>query len=824
MKKIIITILSFVLVVAPVMTTTSFAAAPVGTDTFELLATPYTGGDNTGDGGSGAAQDLNYFYVGQTFSTRIQIDSGGTTSSNIWVDYDSQKITASGLYSGTYFNVWSGQNIDASARGAGAGRIFSTGAEIPPVAQGGVGNFGTVNWTMAKPTVASYGYGAPTQLDINIGNIGDTTESNISIAGVDVLDDAEDFNFHIWADTVQPFSEDSSPLDNTVAVPVESNYIFKLRDTLNGDGDNSGVGTGVNISGGAITFNDGSGPVDYTSYDAYSCSGAWGTNLCNVTINPPSPRSITNDSRNWEYNKTYTVRISGFRDFASSSQNQLGDSNGPNTMVTKTYTFSTEGDTIAPEVVGESPSRGGSGTIFTNIVVDIDDRKTYPNGPSGVGFDPATCNISISSPTFAQTDYREGDSGVLVNATNYGYRFTIDPSSDFGDNETVSIGVSGCADIQSNVMITDNYSFRTFDTSSPYVDTFVPQNDSIINPEDSITFHIKDGGAGVDLTNTIIFVNGQYYSDGGGAGVITVADTRITYTNSYDFNGGNFAGDSTSVSGSSNNYTFILDHETNFTVGETVPVTIYSRDLDGNIMERVIYGVSLGGGVCTEGSVYCGGQTVWDGAQCIGSATTTIITSSPSSVESGLSLGISNVAVSQIDENSVIVSWISGANATAQVLYDTRSTSNYQNSTTEQDDNSSIHSVIIDGLSPGQVYYFVPVSRSGDLEAFGEEVAMTPRFATTTIERYISGDNEIVCPAPQIIIVEGEAPPAAVIVSPTTQIFELDQQVAPVIEIRETLFTLIKILDIFNKEETIVIDGIATPNSRVYVEIRRLRQ
>ena len=67
---------------------TVFADAPSGADTFQLLTGTQTGSDNTGDGGTGDGDDLNYYYVGQQFTTTIQIKSGGASSANIWIDYN----------------------------------------------------------------------------------------------------------------------------------------------------------------------------------------------------------------------------------------------------------------------------------------------------------------------------------------------------------------------------------------------------------------------------------------------------------------------------------------------------------------------------------------------------------------------------------------------------------------------------------------------------------------------------------------------------------------------------------------------------------------
>ena len=92
----------------------AFAAAPAGDDTFQLLTNTTTGGDNTGDGGTGSGDDLNYYYVGQSINTSIEIKSGGTTASNIEVDYDTATATANSISNGTYFGSYSGSGISTS--------------------------------------------------------------------------------------------------------------------------------------------------------------------------------------------------------------------------------------------------------------------------------------------------------------------------------------------------------------------------------------------------------------------------------------------------------------------------------------------------------------------------------------------------------------------------------------------------------------------------------------------------------------------------------------------------------------------------------------
>lgn len=759
--------MSFVFFVIPV-----FAGSPSGADTFQLLTSPTTGGDNTGDGGTGVAADFNYYYVGQTFTTSIEILSGGTTASNIWIDYDSSLVTASNLLTGTYFNIWSGQTINATENGASSGRVFSTGAEIPVASQSGTGSFGSVSWTAQKPTAAAYGTGAADSLDINVGVIGQTTESNISLSGVDLLDDEEDFSFHVWADTVAPFAENPSPVNGAVGVSVDANFTFDLRDTLNGEGNNTGVGTGVNTSTtpGVITANDGGGAVDYTSYDSYSCSGAWGTNLCSVTLNPPSPTAVSGDTRNWKYATTYTINIGGFQDLASSSQDQLGDSNGPSTMSAKAYTFTTEGDVVAPQVVSESPSRGSAGvSVSSNITINLEDRKTYPNGVSGVGIDISTGSIDISSPSFGTVTYQFNSAEVSTTVTDFGYDIVINPGVDFAENETVTVTVYNFADTASNIMTSDAYTFGTADNSPPYVDSLSPLNDASVGVGSTITFDLKDDGVGVALSDTVIFVNGIYYTDGGGSGSVTTSGTSITFTSSLNFNGSNYAGDTTGVTGTSSAYSFVIDPEADFSSGEAVPVIVYAKDTSGTLMERVVYAVVAAGGVCPSGATFCGSGTSWNGASCVSSSSGG--SSTPATGYGGtrppVRINDSNMSISQIDEHSVLVTWYSNTKGSSRVLYGTEHTislfapPNYgiQYSTQEVLDNSVYHLVVVDGLTPGTLYYFRPVTVANGQELIGRELMMAPRFDTEIIERFIDSSQEIVCevappaPAPERIFI-----------------------------------------------------------------------
>lgn len=730
-----------------------FADEPSGNNWFQLLTSPMTSlnNDNTGDGGTGISNDFNYYYVGQSFDTSIRIKSSGTNAANIWIDFDPILFNPTQLLTGNYFPSWAGQTTTID-------QIKSTGYRVSGLSSG-EGNFGSARWRVTRPTAANYGTSTWGILDINTGVMGLTTESNISNNGNDILEDAEDFNVLLWADTVQPYAQNPNPGDSVTGVAVEGSFAFELRDSLRGEGNDIGVGTGVNTAQppGFITFNDSSATTSYNG--SYTCSGIWGRNLCNTTINPSSPLGIGADQRNWKYDTLYTVNVSGFQDLASPNQTQLGDTPGPNTMTAKTWTFRTEADTVKPRVENKSPADSQTGvSVSTNISFDIVDKKTYLGNISGTGVDINSCKISISSPSFPLVIYQHDSPDIAITPISYGFHVTIDPASDFAQNETVTVNVYDCQDYAStpNVMLTDIWTFVTQDTQAPYVDTITPANDAVIAVSGTVSFHIKDNG-GVDLGNTVIYVNGTYYTQNGGAGVVTTNGTRITFFSSLSFEGPNYDGDTTDLSGAPSDYTFVIDPQTDFAEGEAIPVIIYTQDQSGNIMEREVFAnIVLGAGcaTCASGSSFCGADSTWDIGlmKCIGTGGNTCPPASSGGGGGGsmtiLSIDPQTANVVQIDGTSVLVTWHSSLPGSSRVIYDTDRAGTlgsapnygYSFSTEESPDNSVYHAVIVSGLQSGKVYFFRPTTKAQGSEVTGPELAMVTKFTTQTIEK--------TCPTP----------------------------------------------------------------------------
>lgn len=759
------------------------AATPSGNEWFQILANPFTGADNTGDGGTGNAADINYYYVGQDFTGTIQENANavpGTTAANIWIDYATTTVSSTNLTTGNYYASWSSQSIDPNRFGSGI--IRSSGFNPLGNDSSGIGSFGTVNVLFLRPTAANYGYAGTTTIDIVTGTIGATTESNISKAGTDLLDDAEDFQLHVWADTRKPFAETDNIASGTANVSVTSTYQFRLFDTRDGEGGSTstaynagGVGTGVNTATppGSIVF----APSHFTatSFDAYACSGTWGTNVCGVTIDPPAPTGMAGDSRNWNYNQLYCVTVSGYQDRASPSQDQLGDPNGPNTMDPKVFCYTTETDTVPPRVVSESPVRGsGANNVSTNILINLEDRKDYPSGPSGVGIATSTCQFNVSSPATGLHTYTSASPEVTIIPSTpsgfvgpWGIQYVINPGVDFAQNETVSVSAYDCEDAVGNVMATDNWTFSTADTDPPFVTSTTPSANHVISVTSTIAFDVLDLGTGVDVTNTVIYINGQYYTNTGGAGSVTISGTSITFASSLNFNGGNYAGDTTGRTSVVDGYHFLLDPPSNFNFGQSVTVIVYARDLAGNLMEQVVYSMPTEGvpaGSCASGSTFCGSNTTWNGSQCIGTGgATSSCLSSGGGGSTGVIIAVNEITASivQVDEDSALVSWTTNVEGSARVAFGPVSATErgpaplygYAFTTAERDDHSTYHAVQVDGLEPGKVFYFRPISRMNGVEVVGNvELQMAPIFRPQAEESVCplvqTGPSQAIIPAP----------------------------------------------------------------------------
>ncbi|MBP9765984.1 MAG: fibronectin type III domain-containing protein [Candidatus Pacebacteria bacterium] len=749
----------------------TIAAAPSGSFWFQFFTTTITGSDDTGDGGTGNPSDYNYYYVGKTITLRADVSIGAAQPSNgadLLVNFDKDILSGStlnGLSAYDNYSYVSNGNHDLNIDNT-IGKFNLTGTNLAGNWYTGRRQFVQINFRMLKPTAFNYG-STSTVVSINY-TLASTTDSNIARNGIDYMDSKEDFNMIVLADTKKPYAKNPNPVDTATNVTVNSNYLFDVRDSKNGAGDDSGVGTGfVNPpTGGVVNINNGIATSSYTASTTYICTGTWLT-LCSGTVNPYSPANISVDTRNWLYDTLYTVQISGHRDTASAAQSQLGDTNGPNVIATTTWTFRTEADTTKPQVSARTPVISATNvSVSSQIIIDIIDIKS--TNISGSGIISSTCKINVSSPNRVLKTYTSTSSGVVVSTINYGYRFTITPAPIFQESDVISVSTYECQDIAGNIMNSDNYTFSTTDSSAPYIDSFSPASNNPVSATSSIDFTILDIGTGVDLNNTIVYVKGNYYKNGGGAGSATVASTIPTkFSFSTSTNLSPFVVATTTSTGSG--YIVSINNLT-FSASESIPVIIFAKDLNGNVMQSYVKSFSIVGDSVVDGSLYCGVDTVWDGsscissvsipngstycgestswdgASCVGNNEVVYATSTTSSIVTTVvntnavclipninpRLGVVDAFVTQINKNGVLVTWNSGDVGSGEVRYGL-SEDNLDKVTSEDTDTlNTYHSVVIDNLVPGRLYYFQPVSKKLNTAVIGKILKMSPVYAVIT--------------------------------------------------------------------------------------------
>lgn len=788
----------------------TIAAAPAGNFWFQFFATTQTGSDNTGDGGTGNPADYNYYYVGQIVKFRADVNILPPSTSNgadLIVNFDKNILRGSllnGLSAYDTYSYVSNGNHDLNIDNTN-GKFNLTGTNFSGNYYNGQRQYAEIYFTMLKPTAYNYGTNS-TALTINY-TAASSTDTNIAYNGNDLMDSKEDFNMIVWADTKKPYVQNPSPANGATNVPVTSLYTFNIRDSKNGAGDDSGYGIGFVSppNGRTVNINNGIATTSYTALTSHVCTGI-NLSVCNATTTPTSPLGISGDTRKWNYNTLYTVTLSGYQDQASNAQSQLGDANGPNAITTTTYTFRTESDTTAPTATTTLPIAGATNvSVSTQIIVDVTDIKA--TNVSGTGVNSSTCRINVSSPNTGTTIYTSTSSGVVVSSINYGYRFTITRGSSFPQNEIVTVNTSGCQDLVGNTMSTSISTFTTVDAAAPYIGSFSPSSSPSVATNTTVRFTILDSGTGVDLNNTILYINGNFYKVGGGAGSVSISTgipVKISFSTST-----NLSTFSTATSSGADNGYAIAINNLSLPQSQAIPVVIYSKDMNSNVMPTYVAsfytdgpsavvdgstycgsGTTWNGSSCVtvpvivDGSVYCGGNTMWNGSQCIdnsgtvdgstycgnnttwngsscvGTSTQVLIDGSTycggntswngtscvavSSVNSGGGvclvpnviphLEVGNAFVTQINSNGVLVTWNSGDMATGEVRY---GTSEKDLNTLVKEDTSTLntyHSVVINNLEVGKLYYFQPISKKNSNSVSGAILKMSPLYTVKVAE------------------------------------------------------------------------------------------
>jgi len=540
--------LSFVICVLSLMPLKGEAVEPTP-PYYQLRVSPSTGGDNTGDGGTGNSVDYNYYFVGQIFEAKIQMHTNNinTVSANVIIYYDPNFLEVQDalpnpgiqIKPGTLYETYplTGNTVDTlngiiRLTGYSASSVYNSGANE--------GTFGTITFKVIQQKTATQGVTTdPAFVDIEFLGVEVTTDSNINDeTAQDILQSIEDSYWHLWPDTTKPYVDTFNPADGATNISVTQNLTFHFKDNE----------TGVNPDTLKIKVKKrGGGWRDYTPYASFSCFGLWGTNNCLVTVNPPGVR-------NWDYYTEYEVEIKDGKDKVSPFQNPAR----PNKMDDFEYSFTTEPDIWPPYARNHSPARNATeAPTDANVSFEIVDIK---GGVVGTGVNLSTVKVRVKTEEFCQSGCSSDFFSFTPLETDgfiYGYKITVDPAGDFEENEIVSVSIYEATDNAPtpNVIAPDNYIFTTIDTRGPYfTDHFPPKGAYFFGAGQNVSFHIKDDGRGVDIDTVSVQIGETIY-------------TRTNPKFSY--------------SGDSSDYYIEIDSP-DFTENQAVPIILQASDLEAS--------------------------------------------------------------------------------------------------------------------------------------------------------------------------------------------------------------------------------------------------
>lgn len=454
------------------------------------------------------------FYVGRCFRTNVlmQTDSLNANSADVIIPYNS-------VYMAPYSN--SGCTITATAlntdglfpsypsNAIASGRIEVTGYDPSGTAPVNTGAapahkmFGHIYWkVLAASGSAQLGF------DFTLGSTTDTNIAESGGNGSDVLDAVEELSLVFAADTTAPTFSSLSPASGATGVSVTSDLSYTVSD----------AGAGVNS--GSLTLKFG-GTTQTVAISSCTKTNSNRVPACNATV----------DLSTLSYKTTYVVSATG-SDLMST----------PN-VGTQTWSFTTEDDDDAPYVENLDPTANEQGVaVSDNIVFRVKDFKDNGGSVPGLGVDTSTIFVTVTVGGDAPITYDSGDAEFSASGIAANRLITINPASNFPQNTVVQVSIEA-SDLHSppNAMSTYSYQFTTTDSTAPTISNYVPaQSATSVEADTNISFTIADSGAGVDIPNTSVTIEGVAYTSASGqwSAVGNTGSTTITINPSSNFSGG----------------------------------------------------------------------------------------------------------------------------------------------------------------------------------------------------------------------------------------------------------------------------------------------
>lgn len=223
-------------------------------------------------------------------------------------------------------------------------------------------------------------------------------------------------------------------------------------------------------------------------------------------------------------------------------------------------------DTTAPVLQNQNPGPGSSGiAIDSNVVLEIVDVDN--------GVDPGSVVIQINSVTAWQNQAAQNGFGVTVTPVPDGWRYEVDPPSDFdeGVSQSVRVYARDVAPLP-NVLDT-TYTFTTgfIDTVGPHLANRSPSPGGVMPVDQNILFDIIDDKTGVDQGTVKVWIDGAIVFELGAA--------KPGYTVNVQ--------PVTGLPWPQSGYRYSIDPDDNFDPSITVEVRVQAQDFGGppNVMD-----------------------------------------------------------------------------------------------------------------------------------------------------------------------------------------------------------------------------------------------
>jgi hypothetical protein len=496
------------------------------------------------------------FYVGRRFETEVKITTDqATTAADIQIKYDACKLQVEDAFGGVsgvqvspgtafpnYPNIG---NIVTTSGCNGLIKLTGFTADSDGVLQGGgSGVFAKIRFkvlgidlTGSIADIVTTGFGPTFTLD---SNISDTN-------GIDMLDSATDGSFILREDINsvpdgddKPYFNNLSPAASGAGISRDSNIILRANDNESGV-DILTFSAQISVNGSPATVYNSSTP-ELTSYCTTSNLDA--VPNCNISINPAT---------SFPYDSQVCVSPTT-RDLARKIGSLVDISH---TSAPLTYCFRTEYDLNKPFTTNNNPAKNSTGA-------SISSGLTFTLGDNETGVDIASLVVSIDG-----IDYPYTFTGSPNN-----YSITVNSLPTLNQNQTYTVRIRAKdkatqIGVSSPNQLDETYTFKTADTGKPFVDIRSPNsNGNLVNLCDSLSFHLKDIGSGVDINSVrvIVSASGEYDKN------------RLSFT------------------GNPNDYTITISPPTGcWPSNLPLAVGVFAKDNDGNYLDADIWAIANGG-------------------------------------------------------------------------------------------------------------------------------------------------------------------------------------------------------------------------------------